>query len=200
MRGIFNKLGTTAVAAIAVSVGSCLLTVADDGGADASKKTAPAPMEKAPDRPALIAQEAEFSDDIIVMSETSIADFNLIAPTAEMSAAILKAVTPKLRFTRSPDGELVLKTGIDKAPCDVAFTVHGKRLRGSGEIWESFSSFARPAGKSTTLNASNYAFFSGLEGGMFYKFKFRFEPNMAIASSGEAEGMKGYYNGGVETD
>ena len=117
-----------------------------------------------------------------------------------MDDVLKSALQPSLRFQREANGVLTLQSGVDNAPCDLAFTVYGKRLHGAGDAWEAFSCFARPAGKSTTHYSTGYGLFSGLEGGKSYKFKFKFVPQKSLVAGREAEGMGSYYNGVIETD
>lgn len=191
----FNKQKSAAVTALSIMVGACLLTVAGGVGASITEKGTEIALLKHQDVATGAVRQARTESWPAPKAEAQ-----TIMPSTEMAESILRAVTPKLRFLRAADNTLVLESGIDNSPCDVAFTVYGKRLRGSGDAWEAFSNFTRPAGRSTTHYSTGYAFYSGLEGGASYRFKFKFAPNRDHVKGDAAEDMGGCYDGTVETD
>ena len=112
----------------------------------------------------------------------------------EMTEAIKKALI--LRFDRI-NNDLILRSGIENAPVNVAFSVYGKR-EGGNDQWEAFSEFSRNTGDSTMHCSTGYQFFSGLEGGI-YRFKFKYVANQNAAKRRECP-LDTYYGGTFETD
>ena len=114
----------------------------------------------------------------------------------EISKAIRNALFLRFRWANNSTF-LYLVSGIKNAPVNVAFTVYGKRERGSGD-WEAFYSFCCNAGRSTNKYGYIYKHFvlkrftSGLKGGQKYRFKFKFVPN-------KNESKNAYYKGVIET-
>ena len=113
----------------------------------------------------------------------------------EMTEAIKKALI--LRFDDRINNDLILQSGIENAPVNVAFSVYGKR-EGGNDQWEAFSEFSRNTGDSTMHCSTGYQFFSGLEGGI-YRFKFKYVANQNAAKRRECP-LDTYYGGTFETD
>lgn len=122
-----------------------------------------------------------------------------IQPTPEMTEAIKKSLS--FYFTRS-EQSLCLTGSIKNSPENIAFTVEGKRERGTGDKWEAVMTLACYKGDSSTHHSVFYKLFSGLDGGKNYKFKFRLVPNARLATNSPQDGclLDSYYNGTVETD